>query len=134
MIALFKAPHTLSTFKAAWSHFQLQIADVKVTAGYHGDQVSEPLVGKFVSDHQRHPLPGGRAGVLRVDQQCGLSGKQQKVGVNAETAEGRHFLSTPAGFSSIKHSEATSAAGLFIKKSCVQVAVDGRWTEPAAVC
>jgi len=38
-------------------------------AGYHGDQVPEPLVSEFVSDHQRHPLPGGRAGVLGVDEQ-----------------------------------------------------------------
>lgn len=35
--------------------------------------------------------------------------------VNTETDEGRHFLSTPAGFSSINQPEVTTAAGLFIK-------------------
>ena len=42
---------------------------------YHGDQVSEPLVGQLVSDHQSHPLVRGGAGVLGVNEQCRLPWK-----------------------------------------------------------
>lgn len=41
--------------------------ECEVMIVYHGNQVSKPLVGEFVSNHQCHPLPGGGAGVLRVN-------------------------------------------------------------------
>lgn len=97
---------------------------------YHGDQVPEPLVGELMSNHQCHPLPGGRAGVLWVDEQCRFPGKEQKSEVKAKTGDRRRStrrLKT-SGFLSIKHSESTSAAGLFIKKTACRWLrmVDGR--------
>lgn len=40
--------------------------------GYHGDEVSKPLVSQFVPHHQSHPLAGRGAGIFGVDEQRGL--------------------------------------------------------------
>lgn len=103
-----------------------------VMPSYHGDQVSKPLVGELVSNHQCHPLPGGRAGVLRVDKQSSFPGKQHKMEVNTKTAEGRHFVWTPAGFFSSNIQSPHLLLGCLLRK--LHADGRGRWMVGAYCC